>query len=175
MKNYQEKAIRTFKYVPKLDLCRTDSQTVDWLAEHIVEHGRTADRLKKKLIYKQENIDDTAIVMRMDGQEVTTLHMMLGVVGEVGELTEACLRYFGTKMMDHVKLKEEIGDLLWYLTNLCECYGFSISDAMGANIAKLEARYSQGVFSFEECENRDSEKEREAVASTVEEGKDETA
>ena len=49
--------------------------------------------------------------------------------------------------------KEELGDMLWYLTWLCSECGFSLEYVARANIAKLQARYPDG-FSVERSINR---------------------
>ena len=165
---YQEKAQRTLKRIPKMGICRTDSQSMDWLFEHTVSQGKSADTIKKRLIYKEQPYNTTdPIVMDLKEKEVTALHMLLGVVGETGEFTDACLRYFGTGDMDVTNLKEEIGDLLWYLAGMCENFGFSIGTVMEANIRKLEARSQSN--SVTDDSKRDRQEEAEAINSTPDE------
>lgn len=50
-------------------------------------------------------------------------------------------------------LREELGDVLWYLTWLCSEFGFSLEEVAQANIAKLRERYPEG-FSVERSINR---------------------
>ena len=49
--------------------------------------------------------------------------------------------------------REELGDMLWYLTWLCSEFGFSLEEVAQANITKLRERYPEG-FSAERSINR---------------------
>tara|TARA_R110000824_G_scaffold80564_5_gene202663 strand:- start:3334 stop:3663 length:330 start_codon:yes stop_codon:yes gene_type:complete len=67
-------------------------------------------------------------------------YLMIGLMNEAGEVGGA----FKKEIRDHVDNKEliidEMGDVLWYLTRLCDVYGIKISDLMINNIDKLFAR-----------------------------------
>lgn len=52
------------------------------------------------------------------------------------------------------KLKKELGDVLWYLSDLCKQFGFSLSDVMETNIEKFKKPYPDG-FSCERSINRE--------------------
>ena len=69
----------------------------------------------------------------------------LGLAGEAGEVVELVkkARFHGLPL-DAAKLKIEIGDVLWYLTDLCAQAGFTLADAAQANTDKLRARYPDG-------------------------------
>ena len=44
-------------------------------------------------------------------------------------------------------LKKELGDVLWYLSNLCDELNFSLSDVAKNNLEKLNLRLSRGKIS----------------------------
>lgn len=73
------------------------------------------------------------------------LHGILGVTSEAGELADHLKRhtFYGTPF-DVGNVKEECGDLMWYIALICRACGFTIEDVMGANIAKLKKRYPNG-------------------------------
>lgn len=69
----------------------------------------------------------------------------LGLAGETGEVVELVKKArFHAKPLDVTHLREEIGDVLWYLTDLCTQAGFTLADAAADNAAKLRARYPDG-------------------------------
>lgn len=69
----------------------------------------------------------------------------LGLAGEVGEVVELVkkARFHGLPL-DVQKARNEIGDVLWYLTDLCAQLGFTLADAAQSNTDKLRARYPDG-------------------------------
>jgi NTP pyrophosphatase (non-canonical NTP hydrolase) len=58
--------------------------------------------------------------------------------GKVAEHIKKEIR--GSKVVDTVKLKLELGDVLHYLTIIATHYGISMGDVMGANVDKLALR-----------------------------------
>ena len=45
-----------------------------------------------------------------------------------------------------LKLKDEVGDVLWYLANLCTDLGLSLDDVAEGNLAKLQDRLERDVL-----------------------------
>lgn len=78
----------------------------------------------------------------------------LGLPGEAGEVADYLKKvHFHEHTLNEEKLKEEMGDTLFYLAMLCEAYGFTLREVAEANLRKLEARYPDG-FSFEASRER---------------------
>ena len=66
----------------------------------------------------------------------------LGLGGECGEVLDIIKKsYRDQKNIDLNHLKEEIGDVCWYVANLCSVYGFELSDILIENMEKLKKRY----------------------------------
>jgi len=67
-------------------------------------------------------------------------YLMLGLMNEAGEVGGA----FKKEIRDHVDntdlIIDEMGDVLWYLTRLCDVYDIKISELMINNIDKLLGR-----------------------------------
>lgn len=65
----------------------------------------------------------------------------VGLSGELGEVTEIIKKStFHGKQINLEHLKEEIGDVLWYLALLVECYGFDFENIAAENVQKLVKR-----------------------------------
>ncbi len=80
------------------------------------------------------------------------IYPTLGLVGESGEVAEKIKKILRDKngTFDYeskVALKKELGDVLWYLSNLCDELNFSLSDVAKENLDKLNLRLSRGKIS----------------------------
>lgn len=79
---------------------------------------------------------------------------LMGLSGEVGELVDLYKKafYHGHDIdINHAIL--EMGDILYYLTWLCNLLGIDIAEVMYQNMVKLDARYHDG-FSVEKSLHR---------------------
>ncbi len=101
-------------------------------------------------------------------------HGIIGVVSETLELGDNLLTsLFGGDELDTGNIKEEVGDILWYLARLAKASGFTLSEAMASNIAKLEVRHLNKTGGFnpdaatEDGRDRDAE---QAAARNAEDG-----
>jgi len=69
----------------------------------------------------------------------------LGLANEAGEVAGKIKKIFrdhGGRITDEDReaLKQELGDVLWYLTQICTELGLSLDDVASANIEKLFSR-----------------------------------
>lgn len=93
-----------------------------------------------------------------------------GLMDEVGELAAQVKGWLEYKReLDGVNLKEEVGDCLWRLAQICKAGGFTLEDAMVSNLAKLNVRWENKCVPHEESD-RDREAERAALSADNEEG-----
>lgn len=94
------------------------------------------------------------------------LHAAIGIATESGELLDAIKKstFYG-KQLDSVNLREELGDLMWYIAIACESLRTSIDEVCQINIEKLRTRYPE-KFTSEAAINRDLEKERKILEKT---------
>lgn len=69
--------------------------------------------------------------------------VVYGLITEVGEVTDILKKgHRPGRQIDLIHLKEEIGDVFWYLTRLSIDYGFDVEEILSDNVAKLEERHN---------------------------------
>ena len=114
----------------------------------------------------QNDVERTAlhpVNMELDKAEHDLLHFGLGISTEAGELLDALKKsWFYGKPLDLVNIREELGDLLWYIAALHQRMGWDMELTMEANIAKLRKRYPE-KFTKADALNRDLEAERDQL------------
>ncbi len=81
-------------------------------------------------------------------------YLALGVTGEAGEVAEKVkkiLRDDEGSISDEKKeeLKKELGDVLWYLSQMARMLGYSFEDVAQTNIDKLWNRHKRDVIKGE--------------------------
>ncbi len=79
------------------------------------------------------------------------IYPVLGLVGEAGEVAEKIkkiLRDSKGEIGDRKKeeIKKELGDVLWYLSQLSTELNLSLSDIAELNIEKLQSRRARGTL-----------------------------
>ena len=100
---------------------------------------------------------------KLDNEVLDTFHMLSGMSTELGELTDPFKKQLAyNKPIDFVNVQEEIGDLMWYVANLCRINNFDLESILQNNIDKLQSRYPE-KFTKEFAINRNLEKERKIL------------
>lgn len=86
--------------------------------------------------------------------EITTNYMypLLGLVGEVGELANKVKKVFRDDAGEITKerkaaIRDELGDVLWYLARTADELGFTLSEIGESNLARLKDRKKRSVIS----------------------------
>lgn len=78
----------------------------------------------------------------------------LGLANEAGEVAGKVKKIFRDRQghitdADREALALELGDVLWYLAELCTRLGIRLEDVAAGNIAKLADRSARGVLTTE--------------------------
>lgn len=74
--------------------------------------------------------------------------MCLGLAGETGETIDVVKKHlFHKHGLDVEDLAKELGDILWYLSQLSLLFGISLEYVATKNIDKLTKRYPNGFDS----------------------------
>ncbi|MEL6177405.1 MAG: nucleoside triphosphate pyrophosphohydrolase family protein [Myxococcota bacterium] len=78
----------------------------------------------------------------------------LGLAGEAGEAADLIKKHlFHDHPLDRDKLRDELGDVLWYVATLARTLDLDLAQVAQRNIDKLRIRYPEG-FSAERSRNR---------------------
>ena len=71
------------------------------------------------------------------------LHAAVGISGEAGELLDAIKKnWVYNKELDSENVKEELGDLMFYITAMMLLQGLTLEGVLEANVTKLQKRYA---------------------------------
>lgn len=110
----------------------------------------------------QEKAQNTLALTKDD-----IMHMILGMLTELGELSDGYKKALAYgKPLDLVNIKEEIGDLMWYIANFCNIHDWDLGEILQTNIDKLSARYPK-KFTEENALNRNLDKERKILEGSA--------
>ena len=89
-----------------------------------------------------------AIRSELTPEDCHRLHMAIGISGEAGELLDAIKKAaIYRKPLDIANVKEEIGDVLFYITGLLQSIGIDMETVIAENVAKLSLRYQSLSYS----------------------------
>lgn len=95
------------------------------------------------------------ILAEISPEEAHLMHMLLGLAGEVGELVDAIKKWIiYRKPLDRVNLREELGDIEFYLEGIRQVFHIERSTVLEANIAKLSDRYKKLTYSDQAAQDR---------------------
>lgn len=153
---------------------------VDELRDALIHFATAASHLNKfkKALFRMQNraeagldlASGSAYPFNMGGSCYTfkamghddLFHGIIGVATESGELAEVLIKLLDGERADITNVREEIGDVLWYLSRLVKWADTTFLTEMKRNIAKLRARHGQG-FDKERDMNRDLGQERSTL------------
>jgi NTP pyrophosphatase (non-canonical NTP hydrolase) len=98
----------------------------------------------KLKVYEEQSSRTMAPSVHLEAFKIDTLHGIIGVSTEAGELLDAVKKglFYGRKP-DMTNVREEIGDVMWYLMAILRAEGWDLEDIMQENIDKLKLRYPE--------------------------------
>lgn len=94
----------------------------------------------------EEYMADVARTRRPITQESRLIEAALGLTSEAGEVADLILkaRWAQRGHSPSHLIAEELGDVLFYLAEMADCTGFSLTEIMELNVAKRQKRYPNG-------------------------------
>lgn len=93
------------------------------------------------------------------------LNGVMGLAGESGECVDVVKKaVFQGHSCDYEKLREELGDVLWYCAELATGLGTTLDDVAEMNIKKLMRRYPDGFTPEDSIRRVDVNEDEKASA-----------
>lgn len=95
----------------------------------------------------QEEASTTAIFPDELPEFVTVgqVYTVLGQAGETGEIAEKLKKAIREHDEEYIEeMRSEVGDVLWYLSQVCEEFGWDMNQVAEDNISKLKDRQERG-------------------------------
>ena len=84
----------------------------------------------------------------LTSKDCEMLHMAIGISGEAGELLDAIKKaVIYRKELDVANVREELGDLLFYIQGMANLIGSTLPELITANMDKLRLRYAANHYS----------------------------
>lgn len=93
--------------------------------------------------YEYQLLASRTIDRKLNPKEVEE-HALHGMVGELGELHSLYQKIYQGHEFDEEHAQKELGDLMWFIAELCTAKNWNLDDIMYMNITKLRARYPEG-------------------------------
>ena len=95
----------------------------------------------------QQKARETAVYPR----EYAMLYPALGLCGEAGEVAEKIKKVIRDKggefdEFDRMNIRKELGDVLWYIAQLCSDLDLRMESVAIANVEKLRVRKEKGTL-----------------------------
>lgn len=89
--------------------------------------------------YQREALKTARYPEELDGYYY---YLSLGLAGEVGELCNLIKKIARDNLKpNREKILSELGDILWYTSELARQFGFSLEEVAKYNLEKLRKRY----------------------------------
>ncbi len=90
-----------------------------------------------------------------EGKKDMITNGVLGLAGESGECCDIVKKYkYQGHELDKNHLKDELGDVLWYLAETASGLGITLEEVAQYNLDKLHKRYHGEKFHKEDSINR---------------------
>lgn len=90
-----------------------------------------------------------------EGKKDMVTNGVLGLAGEAGECCDIVKKFkYQGHDLDITKLKDELGDVLWYIAETASGLGITLEEVAEYNLEKLHKRYHGNKFNKEDSIHR---------------------
>ena len=131
-------------------------RVIDFKEGELITIGETEENIELvKDINKYQNLSKRTLNKTLN-KEQTLNNMVYGLVGESGEVVDALKKHlYQGHELNKENMKEELGDLMFYVVNLCSEMNLRMDDVLQYNLDKLNKRYPKG-FDIKRSVHRDA-------------------
>lgn len=127
---------------------------------------KPADFVKECVSRDLPNLDYLPVLDRLHMNEglLRLIHASIGMSGESGEILDTLKKtmMYG-KELNITNLKEECGDVLWYMSILLHEIDSSFEEIMQQNVDKLRKRYPTGFTEKDAITRKDKADEKSST------------
>jgi len=116
-------------------------------SKNVIENykeGNFYKRPEKKLTLQNYQKECLRTVKEFENETRKILTWGLGVAGEAGDIAGCIKKTFIHKNDVTSGIRENIGDTMWYLANICNFFNWNLQEIIQENIDKLLERYPKG-------------------------------
>lgn len=102
--------------------------------------------MSKNLLQDYQQFTQTTALYPKEDEDI---YLSAGLGAEVGEVLDAYAKYYRGDYSPDVlreKLGKELGDLFWFISQICNAEGLLLEDLITGNISKLTSRKARGVI-----------------------------
>jgi len=128
-------------------------------------NGESLDRVKRAVFYGEGEPFPRGWEPDFTDREWDLFHAIIGMVTEGAELAEIALKMAQGEAPNETNVLEELGDMRFYMELAAQQIGATEEGVRRANMAKLNERYENGVFTEQQALNRDKENEIKALTN----------
>ena len=143
-----QKGIEKYGQVLEKNLELSWEERLTYLQEELInglmylEHAKT---LKTTISPDEYQISSLRTIPDTFKENDMLLNGALGLSGEAGEVIDSIKKHiYQGHELNKDNIKEELGDVLLYVAELCTAIGVKLSDVMKTNVDKLKERYPNG-------------------------------
>jgi NTP pyrophosphatase (non-canonical NTP hydrolase) len=114
------------------------------ITEKATNNDLNINKIMKFEEYQSEASQTALYPRRMSNLEYPTLGLA-GEAGEVANIVKKIQRDFGGEITDEtrLKLKDELGDVLWYISACADELGLTLTEIAEFNVEKLAKRHNR--------------------------------
>ncbi len=91
---------------------------------------------------------------KFNNKEKEILIWGLGLTGETGDIAGCIKKTFSHNNDQRKGIRENLGDIMWYISMICNYFHWNLDEILEENIEKLKKRYTTGRFTIRDAKRK---------------------